>query len=1083
MTPPDPDRLLAECDELSRAARSRRLGELGHRLSRHRSLRAWLAEFMRDDPRAQWALIQLARAARELEPLLELLESPYRSVRLEAAGIVAARVPPGRLDPRLLDQLPADTRTRLVHRLAGRRSTAVVEPLFSHVRDAWPELAPVLLPWCSEFTLRNHIAEFAHAIRDWGRISRAHPRTVLAYVTERLESGGRDPDAWRECAPALDHVAAHAPGEALRLAIRHHPPGTSPQSLPRALRVWTRAVPDALLEWMLVAIDRGTLTAPLPRGLREWPRELEREQLVRLATRLRARPELAGGFLRRLPPSRRTPFWRELISGDPGLTRRLSLSALQAVPTSDRVALGRRLADPFRADPEARRAALRLLPPHEALTAAQPLPDDPAERAATWAAVVSAGVCHGSLSPVLTPLCESSARDTASRRAALAVLADAPTRTFSDRDEPWLRKVAHSCGTSPESARLRARLASRLLAAELDRSAGALLDLALDELEVVVSDDDAHDAWLRRLPRRRARVLFHRLAARIADDFARGDTGVAERVVRSLRPALVDDAEAERLLTEASRSQDRRVARVARRLLFELQPELTLEGPPPELDPTADDRLARYIGRRAPDRLGELLLRHAATPDAVTRLRSVPRLARVLRASTVVELREQLAEGIGDIDLAARVRALQALIRIPGASLRETLHRVDAEPEELRVRLRPLLAAHDDHRGLCDVALHRGAESEGASRGRLLLATMTALPPADVARLIRRVLRERRDEGFTEFPLRALVHLPRPLAAVRFDEALAGPNAHPGARRGILSPALRLLQEEAAWGVLHAFARSPYPHEVRALLGVRPSRMAPAFRERFARLILAATRHPEPPIRRRAFRAALHWSRGTETAFANSAARRVANLQAQDGWKDAVGLLLSLVAVPTTHAAWEELVRDLSLAPAAVHGTPASTRELPAHRRLRHLVDAVTAPSSHAPGPLLVRLARRLDAVRDHELLAARLRVASLDWSDATTGLRSLRRWSGRWEKTDVLDELAPHLSASLGRADAAWTRDAPMIVAAGLVGTEPAAERIAVLILAERARRRLWDDGALSLLERLRNSPQPAVRRAARDI
>ncbi|WP_156994257.1 hypothetical protein [Pseudonocardia acaciae] len=994
----------------------------------------------------------------------------------------------------LVDELPAALRRALYQAVRAHGRTELAESLLARVRGRFGDAeAAAVLPGCSGRTVAAVLPELSHAVGSWRALARRHTGVLLDHLEDEL---GRTPRVhwsalWARVGGAvLVEAAATEPERVFGLLERTAGEVAIPARLRRTIGGLARHDPARLLR-LLVDPRR---VGPVPGGRRLW-RALAGagdEDLVALARVLGGRQLVA--FLHWLPPSRRAAVYAGAVGERDLVAYGVPLGALDELPWWARDAEARRLlalrvvAD----DPDVRlavtaRTRWESAAPVLAEAIRRPLAE---ERARAYRLDIAAAAAtrdpelFGGHLATLTRL--RNEQDPV-RAAALEALAAVPPWLFRTGDVPVLAGLitdasqARDCSWQTRSAVN--RLATRLIREGAATRRPALADRGLDALgrfggQVSVPGLAGLD---RELPRGAEHEVFAALRPRIEADARRGFFGVALALAAGLGRRAWRMPELQEYVDRARRAPNDSTVREAVRLWL-APPASRAERVERVL---RDDRSTITIDavRDAVGWLRTDLLDQVLTADARGRflargVRYVPMFRRCFHAwlpRQCARYRELLAELAGDeqVPQHERVRAIGSMRALPGSTA--TLRRLAGAKEVADAEAALAALAWTEEPSDVLAELLALADTDRA-RVAVYAATRCArfVAPGPLGGILAPVLSAPKVTARKE-AVRLCAELRVPGAPALVGRVYRAPGQHRDVRRAVISACRLLLDEPAAWEVL-TDASTAEPAISTALLETAPDGVPERHRGRYTELVRAVAASADPDTARRGLGVLPSWSRW-DAAGPGFLVPLVTDLASTATWRHALTALTTVAATTGDPAPVLAAASGLLAGGDADGHGPDRDRDLPARQRLQALAGEVAAAAAHDTGRPLATALSALLADEPHRATAVELALAAVPWEAADPApLLAAHELAA----SAVLRARATGaLRSGLGSVVSRLPSDRLLAMARGLAEDAPIfAVAVVGVAGAEAGWQRPWRD----LLDRLRDHPDPDVRRDALD-
>ncbi|QDQ14696.1 hypothetical protein [Streptomyces spectabilis] len=1135
MARPDPAaaaaRLLADLDPLPHPERMRRLARAGR--ERRGEVRVLLealegAGAPAPEPGRRWGLarrgrdsavpfvpgrayergiaVLLAAMAGDTAWIAARLADPDAFVRghaLRAADAVA--VPDAAFEAALTDA-PRAVRRRILRVLAAGRRTALADRLVDGVRRDWGDAeAARLLPGCSEDVVVRLLPEVLHAVRGPSVLAKRHHGVLLDVVTRELTAA---PEAlrdacWERCAAALEAGAEHDPGRVLDL-LERYAPTRFPRQLLSHLAAFAAAAPDRTLR--LLAGEWGAALRGSGRLTRSVLRRLARHDGPELTAYARSVADDSDALARLLaahPPAARPALYAAAVEGRGAGPATVDGVLWGVLPRHAAADEARRVAARARADGAywtAVLAAESYLPCAEVrerlVTATRrPVADD---RAEAWPFLV-----------------RNAARSRDAAEVTL-VVRDMAERLANEQD-PVRSEALYALSTvrpallTPDAVPHLDRLAADAVAA---RDCSYDTRDALSTLALAVLREHAADA--------RTELVGWglRTLTRLTGGTGRADFGRLDRVLRrgqehavyeALRPWIEAGAEKADygLVFALARAVGRRARSMAglqdllwRAIRFGDNPTaataigLWLEGARTSAD--RDERVARVLaGEPSAAALAPVhtVLTHRRTDLLDPLLGTAPPYGRFLAEGSAWTLpadswavrrwtaRQQeawarrlgAAVADGKLPLADRAAALGRCAAAPGVGA--DLVRHWSASADVRLAEAGLAAlAHTDRPGDAVPALLAHA---GDDRARVAVYAANRASQYVAPSLLAGPLREvlvgpgAKVTSRKEAARLAAARLPAATAAALLREAYRAPGGHPDVRAACVACCGGLLGEAPVRELLADAVRDELAPRY-AVLRMRPLDVAPAHRERYARLVCDVGADGDAETAVLAFGALPRWAPWSAAAAEVLGAACADLARGRAVWQAAAD---GLVAAAVTAVGGDEALCAALDALAAVPGEPG----MAARRRVEHVVARLASARGVTGRSVARRAGELLTAYEDFRPQAVRLLVAAVDVAGGAVG-PDLERVAVLHEGRPVLaGETARGLAERLAGADASLAGAALLPVARALAaGPGPARPLFAVSLARTLGSRTGWPPPWRTLLTTLRHHPLPDTRAAA---
>ncbi|WP_052397971.1 hypothetical protein [Streptomyces sp. NRRL F-5123] len=990
------DELLARLDPLAHPARSRALAAWARERAGSGGLGTLLAELETRGTYGRRLAAVAACAGQDAGHLADRLADPDPAVRGHA--LRASRHLPISDDAleRAMEDAPGVVRAAVEAAVVAGGRTALAERLIGPVRERWGEAEAVrLLPGCGTETVRALLPGLFPAVTHWRVLARRHPDAVLDEAARQLAGlpEAARADWWLRNGDIFPAAAEALPTRVLDVLEEHCPPHL-PFAVRACLAPLLRAAPGRTI---------GLLTAP-ERAARPAPGLVSRTALGRIARRgvpeltdlgreWSRNPEAYALLLRALPPPEREAFHDTVTAGRDLSRTALADCVLEALPRRRAQAEARRMAEQAAERGESWLtvlAAVAHLPVGEARERLLAATRRPAaeSRAAAYPLLVRNAARSGdpaAVAVLLGDLQRLRNEQEPVRGPALLALAEVPPRLFSGADKPRLDTITADAVEARDSSgrtwHALSALAVRMLREHAVSGERDLLAWALETVTRLSGHTGGHalghlDAGLRK---GQEFQVFEALRPWLEAGADKADHSLTFALARALGRRAHRMPELQELLWEAVRSGNDTTVRHAVDLL--LDDPARRDGRTErilELEPSAAvlPPVLQVLTRRRTDLLDAVL---TDTPPYGRFLTpGTPWLPPVDGIHTWLPRQQAaaarlLARAAADAGLPQSIRAahIRALAAVPEHGFK-AVRRWTGSPATVLAEAAlaalawtdrpadalPLLLEHagDDRARVAVHAAHRVCERIAPSALEAVLRA-ALLPGAGGAPAAAKVTSRK------EFVRLAAAGLPVSTAAGIVAGTFDLPDQHPDVRAACVAVAAGLLPAPAAWGLLEAAADGP-PVTRTALLRVRPYELRALERPRFARLVGRVTHTPDRETADLAAGLLAVWAPWYPEAGPLLAARTT-DLGNRTAWHAAADGLVALAAAPDGDGPLLDALARLAAVPAD-HLDAEAERDLPARRRLAHLVTRLA--SAAAPRPAA---AHRAAAGRAAELLCA----------------------------------------------------------------------------------------------------------------
>ncbi|WP_224365952.1 hypothetical protein [Hyalangium versicolor] len=1108
MQVPTREALLKQLDSLPYGARMAQAAAVGRQARGTAPLTQLMDELLAGEAYEASIALQMARATKDEAVLLRGLSHPSLMIRTLAASLAGPCIQDDASLERVLPELAPALRRRVLKGLALARRSALATRLLPQIlaKHGAGE-AVLLLPALDEASVRRLLPEVGHALRSWHTLTCRYPDAVLEYLRALFAAV---PERQR----TYLFYTYHAPLEELTnlrsaavLALARD--YSSLEVLPRALIAGSRRLTRRHPEQMFDLLTRPSLRSwlknqGLPAGVLLEADAFSPEQQLALARILGEVPHNLAAFLGALPPSRRAALFAHAFEGIP--TRELPDALLSVLPHTLRDAeAARRLT--FREIQEDRDRllathALRLIEhAREPLTKAA-FAAKAEDRAQALVHLVNAtGLSRRGMTETLTHLMRLRNEQDPVRMAALNALANVPLSSFTAEHIPSLKElVTYVVEARDSSSTTRAalqRLAFRLMQGHATEPEGPLFQFALETLKRLAGQSGTLS-----LPR-------------LEQDLPRG----AEfRIVSTLLPMIRSAAERDNHVLTLSLAQalGRRAWNVdLLQAMLEPATNSSPEGmamtaislwlaPPHTRDVRVrklldrDETTAvlppvfRHLHRRRQDLLdpflqGRALQGRFMRGDAGW----VPHYAENGFHRWLPRQQEQLLSLLlrvardGQRSSSERQSMLHIIRRIPVVKADTLASFLTSEDVPTVEAALGALAWIDRPETALPILLEH-LDGDRARVAMYAVPRVARLVTAETlsATLAELLGREKLKVTVQKEAVRLLGTFRSPHSLTLLRQHFDRPQLHRDVRIAVGHAARRLLDQEEAWAILDAMARSPDTYVAMSLLDQSPSELRPEVRPRYAALVLQVARHSELTVRKQAWLKLAAWSPGLEEQVARAASERILELAGGAEWKEATQTLVNTVRDGVAVEQVISTVAALVTQPVTETQNATAERDLPARQRLQGLCAALL----ELPPPARLRLRTRLHEVADVIATDAslwpesvRLRLSVLDWKNAETVSKALLHLTHESHQEPLFaPTLANEVSIAVGNPNAQWEPETLLEISDHVAQAAPL---VSVELVFAAGNRLHWREDAAKRLRVLREHSRPAVRAAARAI
>ncbi|HEY3607908.1 MAG TPA: hypothetical protein VGL06_10440, partial [Pseudonocardiaceae bacterium] len=436
---------------------------------------------------------------------------------------------------------PKAWRQALYRGLRATRATDWAEGLLPVVRDRFgAHEAAAVLTACGPTVVAELLPDLDFAVPNWRTLAARHPAVVLDHLRGLLASAGeaRRAEIWIRYASAVNGLVPAEPGAVLDLLERLGPATGLPAGLHNRLATLARFDPTRLIA-VLADQDRRIHVTP-GRALCAAFRAADDDDLIALARTLITDGSRLSGFLRGLPPPRRTTVLDGALAGRDLIRAGLPATVLDVLPRrarheyADRLRATRQVAD----DPLLRLEIIARLPwpDAEPLLRKETAGSLPADRARAYLLLI--GAAAGTRDPaivgaLLASLTRLRNEQDPVRNITLTAIAALPGWLFRPADTDVLDQLATDA-VQARDASWQTRHAVQTLALELIRQGvrgpqPELVDCGLRILQRAGGHTSGLNLYGldRNLPRGAEHVVFEALRTRIDADSRKGQYDLA----------------------------------------------------------------------------------------------------------------------------------------------------------------------------------------------------------------------------------------------------------------------------------------------------------------------------------------------------------------------------------------------------------------------------------------------------------------------------------------------------------------------------------------------------------------------------
>ncbi|MEV5835955.1 hypothetical protein [Nocardia sp. NPDC052112] len=1037
--------------------------------------------------------IRMAAIVAEHEHLLTELDSGGPEFGTRAVvGLVRTGVEPEVLIERL-PRMSQRVRRTMYRALGYGQRSRLADSLLPEVRR-WFGAAEAarVLPNCSPRVVAKYLPELDYAVANWAALGRRHIDAVLDHVEGRAAEAGESgwPNLWRWIAAGAVPAAKRHPNRLLALAaqaVRY----TSIYELSSAAGALARHDSVRVVELILDPTGNGTGMSgtALWRALSELPDD----RLVALGTVYSGCQR--DRFLHALPLDRRAIVVRQIFARpgvDPDL---VPMTALDALPRQERMALARELLD--RSGGSDERAVRERLTARLPWDQAEPVlaeairrPNSD-ERAQAYPLFITAA--EGTRDPMIVGAMLESLRRLRNEQDPVRYTALQAVNHLS----PTLLRAEHltaleQLGTDALQARdcsyptrtAISGLARTLLRRGIEIDDPSFTDSALRLIENLAAHAISPDlADLdRSLPHGTEQQIFAALRRRIDNDAARDEWRLTLDLADGLHRRAWKIPALQQLLIRACGARDDQVVRRAVRLALSNpstrdQTLATLLNRDRSL--ITMDIVQRLIATRRTDLLDSLL--GSATPGrfASPKVRLVPEFYSGFDRWTPrqVESYARLLIGHAESKKSSqyeKVRSVRILGRLPGSA--DRLGEYTDHPDISIAEAALTALGRSDQPEAAIALLARHVDTDRARVAVSSIATCTkGLGPDKVASAVASLLHSpkitSRKEGVR---LLAELHTPDAMAAIQ--SLWAQPDQHRDVRRAVVFACRWLLDTDAAWRIFADAAADPSVAD--EILNLRPELLPLAQRYRMAELIRQIAGGTDRQLAAHAIPVLNRWSRWSPPDTAMMLAHRICDLDELGLWLPAAQALVADIVTTVNDSALITAV-DRLLA-ASDHVIPG--RDLPAVQRLVGLATALGAAAerSDAARSAAGALADRLSTEPFWRAAASNLYLAQIRWAEREPTARLIQQASAVAGGA-LVDHPAQRLKVTLPGALRTARPETMLAIAGALSGSGELAGLLAMVMLIQQCGKHFgWSAPWVDLLAALRAHEIVDVRAAA---
>lgn len=287
-----------------------------------------------------------------------------------------------------------------------------------------------------------------------------------------------------------------------------------------------------------------------------------------------------------------------------------------------------------------------------------------------------------------------------------------------------------------------------------------------------------------------------------------------------------------------------------------------------------------------------------------------------------------------------------------------------------------------------------------------------------------------------------------------------------------------------AWDLLDRIATHDSPDVARSFTMASPREFDLGGKQRYGRLLLAVTHHPDLSVRQAAVNALPAWAEGIEDELAFRFGELILDPGAVGEWRGSVGALMSVNLRGIVSERIVGVAKSLLAATRTEDVTAGGDRDVPMRQRLRTVLQAIRDrqdPRDDSANSLRRAASTVLDGAPDLAMERIALLLMALDWrqpAEVRRVINSAAAFAGA--SSDAVSDMGGVVEKSLEVNEQRWAPADLVPLARDLLGDEQPSSRVAVTITRVAGRRAGWPAEWCDVLTAARKSEDPDVRAAA---
>lgn len=1011
-TPLTKDRILQQLDSLGYSDRMKKMARLGLDHPVPEEYAVLLIELL-DSGTAYEAHLALtgAGAVRDAQAVKHALKHCKARVRGRAAWMLAELITDSGYPVEAeIVSMSHQERQLLLRSIVKHNRQDWAERLLQIVLERWgAKEAAILLPMCSEETVRTRLPKLGYALRNWRLLTTRYPDQAAAYLNKVLSeaSDSGKSGVWYLMSTAVEKLSVFRPGMILEYALKYGPKELIHPVIKEQLGILIQTSPERVFELLTREESRAyLLNNGVPAGVlkkRRWFTSAHWTALVKL---LAAAPYQVAKVLDTLAPSSRGALFEAAYPEQERKLRMFPMSLLDVLPHQLRDQEAARMLH-LRDAREDRGIMLELTARRMIDAARETLElsvqaSSADERAIAYARLIqSTALSRSGMGETLRFLTRVKNDQDPVRFTVMTELSSCPAPMFKGEHVDHLTilvdSVIEARDTSHGTRSATEKLAYSILREHAGESEHPLFQFALRAMRRMTMRDGQFMLYTRDwkgIPRAAIETLFDEIYAVGLEANKRESDYVVLRMADVFGEAIDHLPKLHQLLEELVKSKKA----PAQAVRYWLAPYKTRDARVRELldrDPTFISfyEVFAHLHRKRQEWLdpfisGKVLKGKHLTGKTIYLVPAYDGFYRWLprQQQALASLLERVVQD-NKRSFHERASAMRSLAGMP-----------DYHSDQLEKQLQ------DPEVHIVEAALHAFSLTEEPEEALPVLLNNVDGDRARVAmysipKCARRVSPELLSSMLSKLLDREKLKITvrkeaiRLLGAYKSSESMPllireyeKPNQHKDVIIAIGHAARQCLDDERSWAMMSVMASSSDRDIARSLLNQYPAELPVEARLRYLQWITEIAGHNDPIVSMEAFQAMTRWGSVSAEIIADCAGGALIDLEDAGRWQAALHAFVHVVQDGKVNDQVVYVIRQLAEAKIKEDWNAGSERDLPNRQRLLRLLERIVSLSAPVRNMLAPLYAAIIEALQPYDTLkfaVVPLHLAAIGWSQA----------------------------------------------------------------------------------------------------